>query len=195
MKKYRTTKDQRVHDFGLGFYTGMTLGLLTGVIVVSPITVSTVKNDEHAHVEVREVLAVEETQEVIVPEVVSTPAPVEVALDEIPHETETTTNIIKHIYTQAPKLNINPDVVARTIYCESMFYNIQSGHVYDNGVRENSWGIAQISLDHHPDVSWEQAMNPLFAVEWMLEHWHTVVWYGYDRDTETCNNGITGYWE
>jgi len=83
--------------------------------------------------------------------------------------------------------------VAHTIYCESMFYNIQSGIVHE-GVREPSYGLAQIHLPSHPKVSVEQALDPYFAVDWMMEHWHTVKWYGYDRTTDSCTNDIAEYW-
>lgn len=121
------------------------------------------------------------------------PTDTERAIQEIPHESPKTTEIIRHIYDRAPELGINPDQVAHTIYCESMFYNIQSGIVHE-GVREPSYGLAQIHLPSHPKVSVEQALDPYFAVDWMMEHWHTVKWYGYDRATDSCTNDIAEYW-
>lgn len=115
------------------------------------------------------------------------------ALTDIPHESETTSKVIRYLYEEAPKRGINPDTVAHTIYCESMFYNIQSGHIRKDGTRENSWGIAQIFLDAH-NVTKQQATDSIFAIDWMLENWHTAKWYGYDRATDTCTNSIKEYW-
>lgn len=119
--------------------------------------------------------------------------PVERAVSDIPHESPETTAIIEYLYTEAPKHDIDPDPVARTIFCESRFYNIQSAVVVD-GVREPSYGLAQIHLPSHPTVSVEQALDPYFSVDWMLDHWHSEKWYGYDRESETCTNDNEEYW-
>ena len=74
----------------------------------------------------------------------------------------------------------------KTIYCESGYKNIQS-NVVKNGVREDSWGVAQINLYYHPQVTKEQAMNEEFAVKWMSDNWGKVKWYGYIKATDICN--------
>jgi hypothetical protein len=74
----------------------------------------------------------------------------------------------------------------KTIYCESGYKNIQS-NIVKNGVREDSWGVAQINLYYHPQVTKEQAMNEEFAVKWMSDNWGEVKWYGYIRATDSCN--------
>lgn len=43
--------------------------------------------------------------------------------------------------------------------------NIQSGY-YRNGVRENSWGLAQINLPSW-DITKEQATDPRFAIDFI----------------------------
>lgn len=52
----------------------------------------------------------------------------------------------------------------------------QSGHVYDfnsekrgivKGEREKSFGLAMIHLPDHPDISYSQATDPEFAIDWM----------------------------
>lgn len=35
--------------------------------------------------------------------------------------------------------------------------------------RENSWGLAQIYLPAHQDVTREQALDPRFALQWMAK--------------------------
>lgn len=43
---------------------------------------------------------------------------------------------------------------------------IQSKYMY-KGAREESYGLAQIHLPAHPDITKEQACNPVFAVAFM----------------------------
>lgn len=77
----------------------------------------------------------------------------------------------------------------RTLFCESMgFKNIQSKIINKKGVREDSWGIAQINLYWNNNVSKEQALNPEFAIKWMSNNWTKSKWYGYFKNTDTCNN-------
>lgn len=165
--------------------------LLTPVAIGIIFGESTVVYQAEAH-EPEEVEVIEVTEDML-PEYWREKTPVERAIHDIPHESEKTTAVIEYLYAEAPKHGIDPDTVAHTIYCESMFYNIQSGVVV-NGVREPSYGLAQIHLPSHPTVSVEQALNPYFAVDWMLEHWDLAEWYGYDRSTDSCTNDIAEYW-
>jgi len=75
----------------------------------------------------------------------------------------------------------------RTIWCESKYYNSQSS-VVKNGVREDSWGIAQIHLPSHPTVSKEQTLDPEFAIKFMSDNFYKVRWYGWYRSTDSCNS-------
>ena len=74
----------------------------------------------------------------------------------------------------------------RTIACESQYWNVQS-KVISHGVREDSWGLAQINLYWNPSVSREQALDPEFAIKWMSDRWGKTKWYGWNRITDTCN--------
>lgn len=74
----------------------------------------------------------------------------------------------------------------RTVECESKFRNIQS-QVRKNGKQENSWGVAQIHIDSHKDVSKKQALNVEFSMKWMASHWNSAVWYAYSRKYDRCN--------
>jgi len=76
--------------------------------------------------------------------------------------------------------------IKRTLYCESGYNNIQS-YIVKNGIREESFGIAQINLPSHPDVSREQALDPDFSIKWTADNWKTVKWYGYLRSEDKCN--------
>lgn len=60
---------------------------------------------------------------------------------------------------------LNVDHFLKTIDCESGFVASQIG---DHG---ESFGIAQIHLVAHKDVSKSDALNPYFALHWMAENW------------------------
>lgn len=69
----------------------------------------------------------------------------------------------------ANKYGVNPTEMLETIRCESInFKNIQSGY-YQNGKREDSWGIAQINLYWNPEVNKTDALNPYYSVEFMAK--------------------------
>lgn len=53
--------------------------------------------------------------------------------------------------------------ILRVLECESNFVSEQS-RIYKNGVREPSFGIAQIHLPSHPDVTKEQALDEEFSI-------------------------------
>ncbi len=75
----------------------------------------------------------------------------------------------------------------RTLFCESVgFQNVQS-FVVTNGVREPSYGIAQIHEPSHPQVTREQALDPEFSIKFMSDNWGKVAWYGYIKSTDSCN--------
>jgi hypothetical protein len=74
----------------------------------------------------------------------------------------------------------------RTIFCESGYANVQSYIIDRQGVREPSFGLAQIHLPSHI-VTKEQALDVEFAVSWMSDNWEDTAWYGYNRILDKCN--------
>lgn len=50
-----------------------------------------------------------------------------------------------------------------TLICES---RLKPDAVGDHG---HSYGIAQIYLDYHKDITKEQALDPIFSIAWMAE--------------------------
>ncbi len=78
-------------------------------------------------------------------------------------------------YATTVAKNEGIDDVWRFLYvagCESGWVtNIRSRAIH-NGVQENSWGIYQINLDAHLDVTWEQATDPYFNIKWAATHWY-----------------------
>lgn len=53
-----------------------------------------------------------------------------------------------------------------TLYAESHFENVQSDVIAADGAREESYGVCQINLPSHPEVSKDEAMDPAFCIEW-----------------------------
>src|SRR3990167_114172 len=96
--------------------------------------------------------------------------------------------LINVVYQKAKVYGVSGYQMERTIECESRFNNIQST-AYKNGVREDSWGIAQIHLPSHSEVSRLEAMNEEFAIEWMAQNFNNpyVTWYAYSRKYDRCN--------
>ena len=147
---------------------------------------------ERPHVQTVEASTTPEVLEII--EIL--PTKVEQALSDIPHESSTTDDVIRYLYKRADEAGLDGDAIAHTIYCESMYYNTQSS-IVRNGVREPSYGIAQIHLPSHTDVTVEEAMNPYFAVDFIINHWNATekgIWHGYDRASDSCTNTINEYW-
>lgn len=57
-----------------------------------------------------------------------------------------------------------------TITCESNWNpKIQSAHV-KNGVREDSWGLVQIHLPSHKNITKEQALDPEFSIRFLVDN-------------------------
>lgn len=88
-------------------------------------------------------------------------------------------NVLGTVYTEeqiaelvdiyATKYGVDRNKMISTIECESHYKNVQSGLYHRDGTREDSWGLAQIHLPNHPNVTREQALDPYFAIEFMAE--------------------------
>lgn len=61
--------------------------------------------------------------------------------------------------------------ILATIECESHYKNVQS-NIYSEGIREDSWGISQIHLPDHPKITKAQALDPEFAVEFIVKEFN-----------------------
>lgn len=100
-------------------------------------------------------------------------------------------HLIDRVYQVSEMYGVSGYQMERTIECESRFNNVQSSVKDPSGPngREDSWGIAQIHLPSHPDVSREEAMNEEFAIKWMAQNFNNpyVTWYGYSRKYDKCN--------
>ena len=93
-------------------------------------------------------------------------------------------NVRQKIAYYSLKYNVDPDEIYLTLDCESNHFespDIQS-RVYYKGKRERSFGYAQINLRWHPDVSYAQAIDPDFAINFITKNWtkHKSWWSCYD---------------
>lgn len=81
----------------------------------------------------------------------------------------------------AERHGLDPRLFASVVACESNFDpTIQSMHLYNfndpergivAGERELSYGISQISLPHHPHITIDQALDPVFSLNYMADLW------------------------
>ena len=80
----------------------------------------------------------------------------------------TPARIEKEIDEQAEKYGVSASEMKRVIKCESQgSTTVQSHWRRPDGTREQSFGLVQIHLPAHKDVTKEEAQNPEFAIEWM----------------------------
>jgi len=103
----------------------------------------------------------------------STPVLVEAEIDWTPKRIHT------EVLETAEKYHVNARDMEDVINCESQGSTTVQSHVYRHGKRENSWGLAQIFLDAHKDITKEQAINPTFAIDFMAKEFaqhHQYLW-------------------
>lgn len=67
---------------------------------------------------------------------------------------------------------VNSVTIDKVVSCETAgtYDPLIQSYVVKNGVREDSWGLAQIHLPSHPDITKEQAKDPEFAIEFMAKN-------------------------
>lgn len=97
----------------------------------------------------------------------------EITGPDLTHLTEQ--DILGYIRKYAPALHVRERSMLKTLECEAHAnadgtwdFTAQSD-IVTKGVREDSWGGAQIHLPAHPSVSKAQAQDPDFAVRFMAE--------------------------
>lgn len=105
----------------------------------------------------------------------------------ITNKVNATTPTIKQqtlIETYSSQYNVRADRVYAVLACESGFKSIQSNYVDKYGHREDSWGIAQINLPYHLEITKEQAMDEDFSIEWLVKQFslgHARMWACYQK--------------
>ena len=63
--------------------------------------------------------------------------------------------------------NYDVSVMEKILFCESGYNTF----AHASTSKENSWGIAQINLIAHPNVSIEQAQDISFALDFLIENY------------------------
>lgn len=82
------------------------------------------------------------------------------------------------IRSKATEYGVDKERALKIAKCESgLDPEIQSFHIQADGTREQSFGLWQIHLPSHPDVSHEMAIDPYLSTEWAMskfsdEQWH-----------------------
>lgn len=86
--------------------------------------------------------------------------------------------IDQEIEKKAAEYGTSAATLKRIVQCESGYdTDIQSNHILSYG-REKSFGLVQIHLPSHPTVTYEQAIDPAFAIDFLAKHYSqgTVRW-------------------
>lgn len=89
----------------------------------------------------------------------------------IPDPLETLDNkeeYLQWVKIEAGNYNVSESLMICLINHENRPWDttLQSGY-FKNGKQEQSYGLSQIHLPSHPDITHEQATNPKFAISWM----------------------------
>lgn len=110
-----------------------------------------------------------------------TPVVVQQAQQEQPQVKEAPKTIPEKIYEYANKYNVSGELMEKIVRCENhelnpklqsklkyKFSDPSSGIIY--GEREMSYGLAQIHLPAHPGISYEQATDVDFSLDFMAKN-------------------------
>jgi len=140
----------------------VSLGLFPfSLIIASGYNPTTIPNDDKAFI------------------IFDTPTPKEQRLKELEGTTWSRSDIDWYIEESANEYSVSADYMHKIIACESGYVqDIQSKHVQSYG-QEESFGLSQIHLPAHPHVTYEQATDPEFAIDFLaknLSHGRASMW-------------------
>ena len=85
----------------------------------------------------------------------------------------TAEHIVSRIEYYAARYEVSYEIMYGLVRCETAGTfdpNIQSGHFRPNGEQEQSYGLVQIYLPAHPYVSYEQATDVDFSLEFLASN-------------------------
>lgn len=90
------------------------------------------------------------------------------------------------IEEMATKYGVRYDSLLETIKCEAPktstgLFDPTAQSLFEDskGLRENSWGVTQINLTAHPDVTKEKATDARWSIEWIAHQFsldHASMW-------------------
>jgi len=112
-----------------------------------------------------------------------------------PVELNSTTTIAAYVREVQHKYGLGDDFYETLEYESAGWQNIQS-RVVKNGVREESYGIAQINLPAHPTISKAQALDVRWAVNWAAQEfqakrqWQWTAWNVFHKDAVLRASGL-----
>lgn len=102
----------------------------------------------------------------------ATKAPImpDIAFNPIETHISTPSTIKEKVYLVADQYGVSGDSMWATILCEDRQLDPmkQSGY-YKNGTREQSYGLVQINLPSHPDVTYDEATDVDFSINFMAK--------------------------
>ncbi len=97
--------------------------------------------------------------------------------------TYTKEQLVQKVYKYAELYNVSPQKMLQVISCENdtwnirrqseLHYNFSSpkrGIIY--GEQEKSFGLVMIHLPDHPEITYDQAINPDFAIQYLARKLH-----------------------
>lgn len=84
----------------------------------------------------------------------------------IPYTASTSQEVI---YAAAVNAGIQYQPFYDTLNCESGLDPTVQSKFYKNGKREQSFGIAQINLPYHPDITKAEALDPVWSITWAAQ--------------------------
>lgn len=115
--------------------------------------------------------------------------PVQTAIDAINNAlgrevTAETKRRVQYLHDRAFEEGVPFFDAVKTVWCESMWFSQKSM------LPEESYGLAQIHLPSHPHITKAQALDAYFSLDFLVERWSDVVWYGYNRASGACANNL-----
>ena len=81
----------------------------------------------------------------------------------IPEATTTPSTIPEMVSWSANKYGVDPEIITKVIQCESTSNPTAIG---DHG---HSYGISQIYLPAHPEITKDQALDPAWAIDYLAQ--------------------------
>lgn len=96
----------------------------------------------------------------------------DVVIQEPVSEDYTKLELVEKVYKYADEYQVSSKTMLKIINCENKEWDtdLQSRIKNKKGVREKSYGLSQIHLPSHPDITKEQANDPDFAIEFMAKN-------------------------
>lgn len=77
---------------------------------------------------------------------------------------------IKEIFAHVAKeRGFNVLLATEIARCESTYQAVQSFIINKKGIREESYGPVQIHLPDHPEITKEEALDPWFSVNFLID--------------------------